>query len=111
MRALLPPWDAARARRIDPARLAAGTGYSVAQLSDPRERVSWTAFARFLANLGASTSKITSWSRSGPPRSRHRGCARCYCRAAYYLVYPMYTGGHSAPPGRPLSCLSSSTAR
>jgi signal transduction histidine kinase/ActR/RegA family two-component response regulator len=52
VRALLPVWNAARARGIAPERLAAGTGVPIEQLTQPRERVSWTAFARVMSNLG-----------------------------------------------------------
>ncbi len=51
-RALQPLWEAVRARGVDPARLAEGTGYSVAHLTDPRARISWAAFVRFMRNLG-----------------------------------------------------------
>jgi signal transduction histidine kinase len=52
VRPLIPLWEAVRAQRAMPERLAAGTGYSVAHLMDPRARISWAAFVRFLANLG-----------------------------------------------------------
>jgi len=53
VRTLLPLWQAVRAKGLDPERLAAGTGYAPSHLTNPRERVSWAAFVRFLGNLGA----------------------------------------------------------
>jgi signal transduction histidine kinase len=41
-----------RARGLTAEHLADGTGVSIAQLTDPRERVSWAVFVRFMANLG-----------------------------------------------------------
>jgi signal transduction histidine kinase len=52
VRALIPVWEAVREKHLDPAQLAIGTGVSLAQLTDPRERVSWAAFVRFMTNLG-----------------------------------------------------------
>jgi signal transduction histidine kinase len=52
-RVLPPLCEAVRARGFDPERLAAGTGCTIAQLTDPRERVSWATFTRFMSNLGA----------------------------------------------------------
>jgi signal transduction histidine kinase len=53
VRALIPVWETVRARGITAEQLLAGTGVSFAQLGDPRERISWAAFVRFMANLGA----------------------------------------------------------
>jgi signal transduction histidine kinase len=52
VRALVPLWEAVRATGASPARLANGTGYPAHHFTNPRERVSWAAFSRFLANLG-----------------------------------------------------------
>ena len=52
VRALLPLWDLARRQGLDREQLAQGTGYTLDQLDDPRERISWQAFATVLANLG-----------------------------------------------------------
>ena len=52
VRALLPLWDAFRAKGHAPHRLADGTGYSVQHLMNPRERISWAAFVQYMSNLG-----------------------------------------------------------
>ena len=52
MRALVPLWEAVRATGASPECLANGTGYAPHHFTNPRERVSWAAFARFLTNLG-----------------------------------------------------------
>jgi PAS domain S-box-containing protein len=52
-RAILPLWEAVRRRGLDPARLADGSGATIGQLTDPRERVSWATFHRVMQNLGA----------------------------------------------------------
>ncbi|HEY3497056.1 MAG TPA: ATP-binding protein, partial [Polyangiaceae bacterium] len=52
VRALLPLWDLSRRQGLDREQLARDTGYSLDQLGNPRERISWQAFATFLANLG-----------------------------------------------------------
>jgi signal transduction histidine kinase len=52
VRPLIPLWEAVRATGAAPERLASGTGYGAHHFTDPRERISWAAFARFLANLG-----------------------------------------------------------
>jgi PAS domain S-box-containing protein len=51
-RAILPLWEAVRRRGLDPTRLAEGCGATIGQLTDPRERISYAAFHRVLANLG-----------------------------------------------------------
>ena len=43
VRALIPLWDAVRAKGGAPERLAIGTGYPISHFKDPRERVSWAA--------------------------------------------------------------------
>ncbi|MHB8872187.1 MAG: hypothetical protein ACYC8T_00735, partial [Myxococcaceae bacterium] len=40
------------AKGLGPDVLADGTGYSVAVLTDKRERIEWPAFVRFMANAG-----------------------------------------------------------
>src|SRR5689334_9173384 len=52
VRTLLPLWEAARGKGLDPQLLAEGTDHSVEQLTQPRQRISWAAFRRFLTNLG-----------------------------------------------------------
>jgi signal transduction histidine kinase len=52
VRALIPIWEAVRSKRVDPLRLAEGTGHSVEHLTEPRHRISWAAFHRFLTNVG-----------------------------------------------------------
>jgi len=53
VRAVLALWDSVRRRGADPARLADGTGYSIARLTDPKERISWDGYCRLMSNLGA----------------------------------------------------------
>jgi signal transduction histidine kinase len=52
VRPLLPLWEAVRAKGQDPRRLAEGTGYAPEHLTQPRRRISWAGFVRFLSNLG-----------------------------------------------------------
>ena len=49
-------WEAVRRRRLDPAALTVGTGYTEAQLLDRHGLVSWAVFHRLLANLGTLVS-------------------------------------------------------
>jgi PAS domain S-box-containing protein len=52
VRALGPAWQAVRARKLDPEQIADGTGYALEHLRNPKERISWAAFATFMSNLG-----------------------------------------------------------
>ena len=52
VRAVIPIWEGVRASGKDPEALAEGTGYTVAQLTTPSERISWTAFVQLMENLG-----------------------------------------------------------
>lgn len=51
-RAVIAVWEAVRRRGLDPTKLAVGTGYSAAQLTNRNERISWAGFHRLMSNLG-----------------------------------------------------------
>jgi signal transduction histidine kinase len=51
VRPLIPLWEAVRAKGGAPERLAIGTGYPISHFTDAHERISWSAFSRFLVNL------------------------------------------------------------
>jgi signal transduction histidine kinase/ActR/RegA family two-component response regulator len=52
VRALVPLWQAVQAKGVDPEQLVIGTGYALAHLRNPRARISWPAFFRFMSNMG-----------------------------------------------------------
>jgi len=52
VRAVVPIWEEVRGLGHDPERLATDTGYTVAQLTTPTERISWDGYVRLLHNLG-----------------------------------------------------------
>ncbi len=51
-RVLILIWEGVRKLGLDPDPLAAGSGYSPAQLTHPSERISWDGFRCVLRNLG-----------------------------------------------------------
>jgi signal transduction histidine kinase len=53
VRAVLPPWEAARKKGASPNDLTKGTSYSIAHWQDSSERIAWEDFARFLSNVGS----------------------------------------------------------
>ncbi|MHB8513480.1 MAG: sensor histidine kinase [Actinomycetota bacterium] len=55
-RAVLPLIEAAREREVSQTELLEGSGYSIEEISNPRERISWNGFRRILSNLGRSLS-------------------------------------------------------
>ncbi len=52
MRAVVTIWEGLRALGHDPERLATNTGYTVKELTDTNERISWSGFAQVMTNLG-----------------------------------------------------------